>query len=241
MPGESGALEVACGEAGFDGTDLLAAGQRNFVFASVAVGDVAAAAIIARACEQHQVGAAELQTPGLVASSPGVELIATLVEACQGRFALAFHDKLFSFCDDLYDFIFRPLFGGHIGRDLSASVAMWTFGWLQDQDHADEAAQAIVQFLDYRRSLDPADAPFWFATQRPRLSGQCTEHPFEAIPPLVHACRDVIVADNARFWTMPRTFPWAVGQTYNCYWAHMNHWGRTGRPLSSCGVAKARP
>jgi hypothetical protein len=229
MPGDSRALDVACGEAGFDGGDLLAAGQRNFVFASVAVDDVEAAALIAKACEQHQVGAAELQTPWLVASSSGVELIATLVEACRGRFGLTFHDKLFAFCDDLYDFTFRPLFGGHIGRDMSASVAMWTYGWLQD--HADEAAQAVVQFLDYRRSLDPSDAPFWFATRRPPLSGQFTEHSFEAILRLVYAYRDVIVDDNARFWTLPRSFPWAVGHTANCYWAHMNHWGRTGRSL----------
>src|SRR5438045_9611594 len=88
-------LYISCDEAGFGGTNLLAKEQRFFVFASVAVSDAEAAAIIAKACQGHGLSAAELQTPWLVGSSQGVALIATLVEACRGRFGLAFDDRLF--------------------------------------------------------------------------------------------------------------------------------------------------
>jgi hypothetical protein len=223
-------LYISCNEAGFGGTNVLAKEQRYFVFASVAVSDAEAAEIIAKACQEHGLSVAELRAPWPVGSPQGGTFIATLVKACKGRFGLAFHDKLFAFCEDLYDFSFWPLFGGHISGDMSLSAAMFACQWLEA--HAGDARPAIAEFLRYRSSLEPADAPFWFNTIRPPLSGEYTEHPFEATLRLIHAYRDVIVAHNAKFWAgESRSLPWAVGHSANCYWAHMNHWGHIGRPL----------
>lgn len=66
-------LDIACDEAGFTGSDLLAKDQRYFAFASVGVSDAEAAAIIAKIRADHSITMPELKASKLLGSSRGRE------------------------------------------------------------------------------------------------------------------------------------------------------------------------
>ncbi len=235
-------LDIACDEACFTGSDLLAKDQRYFAFASVGVSDAEAAGMIAKARADHSITMPELKASKLLGSSRGRRAVAALMQACKGRYILSVHDKLMALCANLFEFIYEPVFKHSpwllYQKNMHRFVAMFTYMWLSE--HESDARRAITEFQKYMRSLDPADAPFLFNTRRPPLSGAGTEHPFESILRFAYGYRHIIIADNANLRTIvPASIPWTLDLSTTCLWAHLNHWGRTGKLLSvQCDESK---
>ena len=87
-------MKIACDEAGHTGPDLLATDQRFFAFASVSIDDVEAWEIIQAVRTRHPVQMPELKAARLMNSRRGRDLIADVVSAIRGRFAVIAHNKL---------------------------------------------------------------------------------------------------------------------------------------------------
>jgi hypothetical protein len=102
-------LEIACDEAGHTGPDLLAPKQRYFGFSSIAVGDTEAVEIINKARRDHPVQMLELKASKLLASQRGLKLVEALLRACEGRYALSVHDKLYALCCQFFEYIYEPV------------------------------------------------------------------------------------------------------------------------------------
>ncbi len=177
----SAILDIACDEAGHTGPDLLHPDQRMFAYGSVAITNAEAAEIIARARQDHRVQMPELKAAKLVQTSRGRNLIAALLQAVDGRYAVNVHDKLLALCGWLFEYIYEPVYQNNpellYRKNLHRFVAMYTWMWMTDA--SSEARRAITEFQNYMRSRDPADAPFLFANPRTPLSSEGTEHPFE--------------------------------------------------------------
>lgn len=228
-------LDIACDESGFTGPDLLAKDQRYFAFASVSVSDAEAASLIAKARTDHSITMPELKASKLLGSARGRKAVAALMQACKGRYVLSVHDKLMSLCANLFEFIYEPVFKHDpwllYQKNMHRFVSMFTYVWLNE--HESEARRTVTEFQKYMRSLDPADAPFLFDTVRPPLSGAGTEHPFENVLRFAYGYRDIIIKDNANLRTIvPESVPWTLDLSTTCLWAHLNHWGRSGKLLS---------
>ena len=79
-------LEIACDESGHTGPNLLQKDQRYFAYASVAIGDTDAFAIIQKARTAHPVQMPELKARALMGSAQGRRLIASLLRDIEGRY-----------------------------------------------------------------------------------------------------------------------------------------------------------
>jgi hypothetical protein len=111
-------------------------------------------------------------------------------------------------------------------------VAMVAFTWMTA--HESEAKNAIPEFQAYMRTRDPADAPFLFNNPRSPLTPDGGgKDPFESVLRFAYGYRDVIIADNARLdENLPERGRWTLDLSATSLWAHLNRWGRTGKPLS---------
>ena len=90
------------------------------------------------------------------------------------------------------------------------------------------------------RSRDPADAPFLFDRPRPPLTEDGEEHPFECVLRFAYGYRDIIIGDNAQLdAALPDQGRWTLDLSTSALWSHLNHWGRTGKPLRvNCDASK---
>lgn len=52
----------------------------------------------------------ELKASRLLGSNHGRKLIAALMDACEGRFAICIHDKLLALCSWFFEYIYEPVF-----------------------------------------------------------------------------------------------------------------------------------
>jgi hypothetical protein len=231
----SDVLDIACDEAGHTGPDLLQKDQRIFAFASVAISDDDAFQIIARARADHPVQMPELKAGKLLASERGRRLIASVLEALEGRYVVNVHDKLLALCGWFFEYIYEPVYQDDprllYEKNFHRFVAMYTYLWMTDA--GSEARRAIEQFQKYMRSRDRADAPFLFDNPRAPLSENGTEHPFESVLRFAYGYRDIITADNTRLNTvLPDAGRWTLDLSASGLWSHLNHWGRSGKLLS---------
>jgi hypothetical protein len=89
------------------------------------------------------------------------------------------------------------------------------------------------------RTRSESDAPFLFNRLQSRQQ-EGNEHPFEMILRFAHGYRDVILADNSRLdRTLPDGGRWILDLSASALWSHLNHWGKSGRPLRvQCDVSK---
>lgn len=237
------ALEVACDESGFTGSDLLQKDQRYFTYASVEVSDVEAFEMIKSARRLHPVQMPELKARALMGSSRGRELIASLLSSLEGRYTVSVNDKLLALCGWFFEYIYEPVYQRDprllYEKNLHRFVAMYTWLWMND--HQCEARETIEQFQRYMRSRNPGDAPVLFARPRPKLTEEESEHPFEFVLRFAYGYRDIIIADNANIETeTPDGGRWILDLSTSAIWSHLNRWGALGRPLSvQCDVNKA--
>jgi hypothetical protein len=235
-------LEVSCDEAGHTGPDLLQKDQRMFTFSSVAIGDVEAFEIIAKARTDNPVQMSELKATKLLRSERGRKLIASLLQAIDGRYVVSAYDKLLALCGWFFEYIYEPFYQDNprllYEKNLHRFVAMYSYLWMTDA--GSEAKRAIEQFQKYMRSRDPADAPFLFNNPRPPLLDDGMEHPFESVLRFAYGYRDIIIADNANLNTvLPDGGRWTLDLSASALWSHLNHWGRTGKLLSvRCDTSK---
>ena len=235
-------LEIACDEAGHTGPDLLYKDQRMFAFSSVVLPDAEAFEIVAKARRDNPVQMPELKATKLLASERGRRLVASLLEAIDGRYVVNVHDKLLALCGWFFEYIYEPVYQRDprllYEKNFHRFVAMYSYLWMSDA--GSEAKRAIEQFQKYMRSRDPADAPFLFDNPRPPLTEQGTEHPFESVLRFAYGYRGIIIADNANLnHVLPDHGRWTLDLSSSGLWSHLNHWGCTGKLLSvRCDASK---
>jgi hypothetical protein len=235
-------LDIACDEAGYTGPDLLARDQRVFSFSSIELSDAEAFEIVRKARENHAVQMPELKASRLLATERGRNLIAALLTAIEGRYAVSVADKLLALCCWLFEYIYEPVYQDNpqllYEKDLHRFVATYTWMWMTDP--SSDARPAIKQFQKYMRSRDPVDAPFFFDRPRPPLSPDGSEHPFELVLRFAYGYRDIIITDNARLKTeTPDSGRWIPDLSSSNLWSHLNHWGCKGKILSvRCDASK---
>lgn len=227
-------LPISCDEAGHTGPDLLHKDQRFFAFSSVAISEEEAAQIIRKARMDNPVQMPELKAAKLLSSRSGRNLVEALLTACQGRYGATVNDKLMALCGWLFEYIFEPVFKDNprliYEKNLHRFVATYTYMWLSDT--SSEARNTIEQFQKYMRSGNPADAPILFATPRPPLRDDGTEHPFESVLRFAYGYRNLIIPDNATLDTLlPDGGRWTLDLSASGPWSHLNHWGQFGKPL----------
>lgn len=105
--------------------------------------------------------------------------------------------------------------------------------WCWFKGAASATPQAVHQFQKYMRSQNENDAPLLFnkrilSPTRPDLA----DDPFELILRFAHGYREIIVADNSQIGAeLPDAGRWVLDLSTCALWSHLNHWGRTGRPL----------
>jgi Protein of unknown function (DUF3800) len=230
-------LPIACDEAGHTGPDLLHADQRFFAFGSVAIEDKEAWEIIQKGLRDHPVQMPELKAARLMRSNRGQALIAGLLEAMDGRFAVNVHNKLLALCGWVFEYIYEPVYKYDprllYEKNLHRFVAMFTYIWFNEAGGAGE--QAVRQFQAYMRSRDEADAPLLFNRIVAPLGAGHDEHPFDLVLRFARGYRDVIIADNSDLNTvLPDAGRWTLDLSASALWSHLNHWGRQGPPLAVC-------
>lgn len=235
-------LNIACDESGHTGPDLLQKDQRFFAYASVAIDDIEAYNIIQKARAAFPVQMPELKARALMASERGRKLIATLLTQIEGRYIVSIYDKLLALCGWFFEYIYEPVYQDDprllYQKNFHRFVAMYAYIWMSDNES--QARTAIEQFQKYMRSRNPADAPFLFDNPRPPLTGEGTEHPFEAVLRFAYGYRDIIIADNARLdKVLPEGARWTLDLSTSALWSHLNHWGGKGKLLSvRCDMSK---
>lgn len=233
-------LEIFGDEAGNTGNALLDPDQRHFVFATVAMSNAEAQALIEAARALHPVQMPELKAKKLMASKRGRDLVAYVIERIAQRAAVCAHDKLVALCGHMFEYIYEPVYQDDPGifyqKDLHRFVAMYAFLFFSDEKG--QGADAMQQFQAYMRSLDPADAPLFF---EPMVQlGDEPEHPFHAVLKFARGYRDIIVADNKRLHTtLPDAATWVLDLASSSLWSHLNYWGRKLKPLKvACDASK---
>ena len=235
-------LEIACDESGHTGPNLLQKDQRYFAYASVAIGDTEAFAIIQKARTAHPVQMPELKARALMGSAQGRRLIASLLRDIEGRYTVSLCDKLLSLCAWFFEYIYEPVYRDDPSllyeKNLHRFIAMYSYLWMTDDES--QAQVMIEQFQRYMRSRDPADAPFLFNNPRPPLTRHGSEHPFEHVLRFAYGFRDTIIADNADLdKTLPESGRWTLDLSTSALWSHLNHWGAKGKLLSvRCDASK---
>jgi hypothetical protein len=235
-------LEIASDESGHTGPNLLQRDQRHFAYASVAIGDTEAFAIIQKARMAHPVQMPELKARALMESVQGRRLIASLLRDIEGRYTVSLCDKLLALCAWFFEYIYEPVYQADpsllYAKNLHRFIAMYSYLWMID--HESLAQVMIEQFQRYMRSRDPADAPLLFNNPQPPLTRQGSEHPFESVLRFAYGFRDIIIADNADLdKTLPEAGRWTLDLSTSALWSHLNHWGAKGKLLSvRCDASK---
>ena len=228
-------LDVACDECGHTGPDLLQKEQRYFAYASVAISDTEAFAIIQELRELYSVQMPELKGQALMGSARGRQLIIALLRQIEDRYVVNVYDKLLALCCWFFEYIYEPVYQDNpellYRKNLHRFVAMYTWLWMIDNES--QARQTIEQFQAYMRSRDPSEAPFLFDNPLPPMTGNGPEHPFESIIRFAYGYRDIIIADNARIdKELPAEGIWTLDLSTPSLWSHLNHWGSRGKLLS---------
>jgi hypothetical protein len=235
-------LEIACDESGHTGSNLLQKDQRYFAYASVAIGDTEAFAIIQKARTVHPVQMPELKARALMGSVQGRRLIASLLRDIEGHYTVSLYDKLLSLCGWFFEYIYEPVYKANpsllYAKNLHRFIAMYSYLWMTDDES--QARNMIEQFQRYMRSRDPADAPLLFNNPQPPLTREGSEHPFESVLRFAYGFRDIIIADNADLnKTLPEAGRWTLDLSTSALWSHLNHWGAKGELLSvRCDASK---
>ncbi len=125
-------LEIACDESGHTGPNLLQKVQRYFTYASVAIGDTEAFAIIQKARTAHPVQMPELKASALMGSAQGRRLIASLLRDIEGRYTVSLYDKLLSLCAWFFEYIYEPVYRDDpsllYAKNLHRFIAMYSNG-----------------------------------------------------------------------------------------------------------------
>jgi len=228
------ALDIACDESGFTGPDLLQPSQRIFAYASVNIGDLEAFELIREARSRYPVQMPELKASQLLKSPNGRKIVRHLAQACHGRFAVNVYNKLLALCGWVFEYIYEPIYQQDMRllyeKNFHLFVAMFIYIWVTADDET--AKNAITQFQKYMRSKDPTDAPLFFAREWPLLDRGGAEDPFELVLRFAYGYRARITADNARLRTeLSDGGKWTLDLSASALWSHLNHWGKTGRPL----------
>ncbi|RVT89289.1 DUF3800 domain-containing protein [Rhodovarius crocodyli] len=229
-------LHLACDEAGFTGSDLLATDQRYFAYAAVNITDDEAFALLQEAKALFPVQMPELKSTKLIKTPNGRKLIRHVIQRIAGRYSVAQHDKLLALCANIFEYIYEPVFADDpwllYEKNFNNFIMMYCWLWFQENDDASEAVETIRQFQAYMRTNDPEKAPLLFAKSSIRLSQQGVKHPFELIQAFATGFRDRIVADNADMReVVPDGGKWTLDVCGSAMWSTLNYWGRLGRPL----------
>lgn len=234
-------LFISCDEAGHTGPDLLNREQRYFAFGSVSISDDEAYEIIEKARRDHPVQMPELKSARLMRSDHGKALIAAVVSAADGRFAVNVHEKLLALCGWVFEYIYEPVYKENprllYEKNLHRFVAMYTWLFFNNSVQAEES---IRQFQAYMRSMNEADAPLLFnRVQNPPASGE-QEHPFDMVLRFAHGYRRRIIADNEYLTSLSADGGrWTLDLSISALWSHLNHWGSQKRPLKViCDASK---
>lgn len=226
-------LQLACDEAGHTGPDLLASDQRIFAFASVAISDDEAFELIQKARTAHPIQMPELKAARLIKSSNGRRLIAELVSAIEGRFAINAHDKLLALCGWMFEYIFEPVYQNDprifYQRDFHRFVAMFAYLWFMDSKSG--APETIRQFQAFMRSKDIAQAPALFQYSGDRDDENA--HPFDLVRRFATAHR-VLIAEDVRDIEnhVPDQGVWTLDLSASSFWSHCKHWSSSGEALA---------
>ena len=235
-------MKIACDEAGHTGPDLLAADQRYFAYASVAIEDDEAFEIIQAARKAHPVQMRELKGAQLMKSAKGRKLIAQILDQTKGRLAVSANDKLLALCGWVFEYVYEPVVQHDPAifykKNLHRFVAMFAYLWFRDNDS--DAGEVIAQFQDYMRSKDINKAPLLFDRHFEPLKDADQDHPFELILRFATGYRDLIKADNASLeHVLEDKGKWVLDLNASALWSHLNHWGRKGVPLEvRCDISK---
>lgn len=233
-------LEVFGDEAGNTGNALLDPDQSHFVFATVAMSNAEAEALIHEARKLFPVQMPELKAKKLMASTRGRDLVAHVIAHIAERATVCAHDKLVALCGHMFEYIYEPVYQNDPAifyqKDLHRFVAMYAYLFFSDPKG--QGAAAMQQFQAYMRSLDEADAPLFFGPMV--QSGDQPDHPFHAVLKFARGYRDIIIADNKRMHTsVPDAATWVLDLASSSLWSHLNHWGRKNKPLKvACDASK---
>ncbi len=236
-------LQISCDEAGHTGPDLLHPDQRFFGFGSVAIPDAEAREIIQRVVRNHRIQMPELKAARLIRSFGGQKVISEIVKAADPRFAVNVYEKLLALCAWVFEYIYEPVFKDNTpllySKNFHRFVMMVAWCWFKAD--ASAAPEAVHQFQKYMRSQNENDAPMLF--ERINLSlarADVADDPFELILRFAHGYHEIIVADNSTIRAeLPDSGRWVLDLSASALWSHLNHWGRTGQPLSVwCDASK---
>jgi len=236
-------LQISCDEAGHTGPDLLHPDQRFFGFGSVAIPDAEAREIIQKVVRNHRIQMPELKAARLVRSVRGQEVISEIVKASEARFAVNIYEKLLALCAWVFEYIYEPVFRDNTrllySKNFHRFVSMVAWCWFKGA--ASAAPQAALQFQKYMRSQNEDDAPMLF--ERINLSparADIADDPFELILRFARGYRKIIIEDNSQIGEeLPDAGRWVLDLSASALWSHLNHWGRTGQPLSVwCDASK---
>ena len=235
-------LSIACDETGFTGSDLLASGQRYFVYASHRLDDSEAWEIVNKCRLLYPVQMPELKASKLLRTSRGRALMASIIAEAEGRFAITANNKPLALCGWLFEYIYEPVYRDFVSvlydKDFHRFVA--NFCWLLLYQGNHEASNAINEFQKFMRSGDVIDAPLLFEKAQRNQEEQNASNPFECILKFSTTYRDVIIQDNLhRTRIMNRFNRWVLDLSAASLWCHLNHWGAHGQPLRVyCDVSK---
>jgi hypothetical protein len=227
-------LPLACDEAGNTGPFLLDKDQRFFAFSSVSVDDAEADAIIREGLRLYPVQMPELKASRLLRTPRGQSLVRHVLSALQGRFATSIHDKQYALCCWFFEYVFEPVFKEApwllYEKNLHRFVATITYMWLRINEAG--AQERLDQFQLYMRTLDERQAPLLFSIDPAARTPLCGD-PFESIFAFIRGYRTAILEDNSDLDSvLPDNGRWILDLSTTSLWAHLNHWGRTGRPLA---------
>jgi hypothetical protein len=213
---------------------LLDKDQRFFAFGSVSIDDAEADAVIKEGLRLYPVQMPELKASRLLRTARGQSLVRHVLAALQGRFVTSIHEKQYALCCWFFEYVFEPVFKEApwllYKKNLHRFVATITYVWLRINEAG--AQERLDQFQLYMRTLDERQAPLLFAAAsaaRSPLSGD----PFQSILAFIRGYRAAILEDNSDLDSMlPDNGRWVLDLSTTSLWAHLNHWGKTGRPLA---------
>ena len=159
------ARSIFCDEAGFTGDHMLDAEQPVFTFASVAVEEAEAKRIVSRLRAKHsRLQGAELKGARLAKTTGGRVVILDALRSIRGRYLATIYDKKFSLACKFFDYIFEPVLARNsalfYANDFHRFIGALVYMNFILKDEA--VTRLVVQFEDFMRSLDPADAPVLF-------------------------------------------------------------------------------
>jgi hypothetical protein len=234
-------LEIYCDEAGYTGSVLLDPAQLYFAYSSIAISDAEAKEIIASSRSRFPVQMPELKASKLLRSPRGMQLVGDVLKCVKGKYAVVVHDKVMALCAHFFEYIYEPVFNKSpwllYSKKLHVSVAMILYAWFLVREG--DAPQALMEFQNYLRSLDPDKAPLLFGTiVRPQ---ELDRDPFDSVLRFARACRKEIAAVNQSIrQELPEEGKWLGDLATTSLWTHLNHWGSKGIPLAlTCDTSKS--